>query len=667
LRELALEEELTSGGYGYTFYVQPERTFVYRPVGYELPTALWIKFGLGKRTDTEVSMRAEYSFQEQPEEMATRVTAYGTNAAGENITYTAKGVDTNGDGFSDDEDTWKYVREVPVYVYATTTEAELLTIATAHYERLKNVVSKAEVQFASFPYVLYGGSHYSIRPGFKVYVTCTHENITAQPMYVSESIYREPERLTRMILTYPGAIRSGHPDDLSEKLESLGGLAAQGMSSKVYTPPLGYMARVVDIEITPTAYNKVTWTAGSVTFSDGSEWNFNAGSLTFTGTRYLYVIQGNSTLQNTATFSETVGADRVLAAVISEATTTDQLAYAGTPFAQDILINRDKVVDGLVNDLKLADEAVSAAKIATSAVLEGHIHTEAIVARHIQADQIDAVHINAEMFTSEKISTGVLTALKINVVELSAITAHLGNVDVAGGDVIIGDDGIKIYRKSSGSAGEELRFYNRYNEYVGYVACSYGTDYLARIIQIYSLLGSVQIGAMNGTLALTGTGGISLSAGGAADQTNLSMATSTGSTAIGAGRYIDLMPGSSYYTRVWYGMAPANHEVYPLGYTSKAWSQVVSKYLYASDGTVHSYQAYDDFALLKRIGHKTLKAKGKSEEHILDSETLPPGVVITGEDGESKYVDMGALHGFSLSVLQKILHRLEVLEAKVNV
>lgn len=55
-----------------------------------------------------------------------------------------------------------------------------------------------------------------------------------------------------------------------------------------------------------------------------------------------------------------------------------------------------------------------------------------------------------------------ITADVISCILLSAITSHLGNVDVADGDVLIGDDGIKIF-------GEALKFYDSNEVLRGYL------------------------------------------------------------------------------------------------------------------------------------------------------------------------------------------------------
>jgi len=109
-----------------------------------------------------------------------------------------------------------------------------------------------------------------------------------------------------------------------------------------------------------------------------------------------------------------------------------------------------------------------------------------------------------------------------------------------------------------------------------------------------------------------------------------------------------------------HGIRSAGHELYSCGYTDHAWSQVVGKYLFASDGAVHSYQHHDDLALLKAI-----KAKPNKEgRDSLDASSLPEELVVTNEQGE-RYVNLGGLQGLNLGIAKALLARIEALEERL--
>ena len=170
------------------------------------------------------------------------------------------------------------------------------------------------------------------------------------------------------------------------------------------SPTLG--AYIAPIQITSVDQTHVTWTAGVVTLADGRTQSILAGSLTLTGTHYLFFIIGNNVLQNTTSASQVTGLDRGLVAVVSKGSTSAQKAYALNPFTDSILINTDKVMDGLVTELKLANEAVTNSKI-----------------KSIAAEKISAGNIAAA-----RMSAGVLTALKANVDTLDAISVNCGTL-----------------------------------------------------------------------------------------------------------------------------------------------------------------------------------------------------------------------------------------------
>jgi hypothetical protein len=216
-----------------------------------------------------------------------------------------------------------------------------------------------------------------------------------------------------------------------------------------YILPKGAQAYIADIKFTSTAYNAISWIAGSVKFADGTSQTVNAGTLTLTATHYLYVIYGNAVLQSSTSSANAVGDDRVMVGVASIGSTTTQLAYVLNPFGASIIVNRDAVMDALVNDLKLAANAVTEAKIAANAVTQGKIAALSIVGGHIQALQISAGHINTGAITADKISAGAVTAIKIDAAaidatKLAAVITLSTIIYAGGGNVVLSSSGVIV-------------------------------------------------------------------------------------------------------------------------------------------------------------------------------------------------------------------------------
>ena len=215
----------------------------------------------------------------------------------------------------------------------------------------------------------------------------------------------------------------------------------------VWTVSPGLQSFIANIDFTSVDWDTISWTAGNIKLANGDIQSILAGSLDMTTTHYLYCIWGNSTLQNSLLYSDAIGKDKVFVAVASKASTIAQKAYVLNPHTDSILINTDKVMDGLVTNLKLGAEAVTEAKIAASAVTGGKIAALSIVGGHIQTLQIDSGHINTEAIVADKISAGAVTAVKINVATLDAITANCGTLTagtINGVTIYAGAEAVKL-------------------------------------------------------------------------------------------------------------------------------------------------------------------------------------------------------------------------------
>lgn len=108
-------------------------------------------------------------------------------------------------------------------------------------------------------------------------------------------------------------------------------------------------------------------------------------------------------------------------------------------------------------------------------------------------------------------------------------------------------------------------------------------------------------------------------------------------------------------------LSPGSHETYMCGFSTKAWWQVVAKYLYSDDGTVSSYQEHDDIALLKRIKSR----KDEKGRDVLDGKTLPKELTMKGK-GKQTFVNIPGLVGLNLGIMKELVVRIEALEAKAS-
>jgi len=253
----------------------------------------------------------------------------------------------------------------------------------------------------------------------------------------------------------------------------------------------GQQAYIADIDFTSVDYNHISWTAGNVKFADGKiQAITTAGSpMTLTTTHYLFIIYGNSTLQSSTTYSDAIGIDRVPVGVASIGSSEAVKAYVLNPYTDSILINTDKVMDGLVTELKLANDAVTAAKIAVAGLdgTTGNVSANHIIANMLQTDCVTAIKIQADAVTADKIFAGSVTSIKIDVATLDAISANVGTLTSG----IISGVTIRV-------TGQNLIFYES-GGIVGYV---------------YGVSGG--IGLLGNTDVLIGTaagGGINIDAG----------------------------------------------------------------------------------------------------------------------------------------------------------
>lgn len=77
------------------------------------------------------------------------------------------------------------------------------------------------------------------------------------------------------------------------------------------------LTNVFSVAAAPNNWNRIDWTAGTATFSDGTSQTIDSGNRTFPADtlEYFYIIRGNTTLQTTTSFATVVGLDNLLAAI----------------------------------------------------------------------------------------------------------------------------------------------------------------------------------------------------------------------------------------------------------------------------------------------------------------------------------------------------------------
>lgn len=219
-----------------------------------------------------------------------------------------------------------------------------------------------------------------------------------------------------------------------------------------------------------TDEDTVTWTTGSLVFSNGATYTISTGNTgNMTALTYIYFDKGASTtaLQTSTTATNAIGDNKVLMAIAQNNTgydatfqvfngsggmviTTTNVA-TGTITANEIRANTitsNEIAALAIITEKLAAEAVTADKIGANAITTVKIEASAVTAQEIAADTIQATHlhsnsvytdaIQASAVTAEKVAANAIAASNIqadavnashiNVSELSAISSSMGTI-----------------------------------------------------------------------------------------------------------------------------------------------------------------------------------------------------------------------------------------------
>ena len=291
------------------------------------------------------------------------------------------------------------------------TQAELNTYATGALDKIKAELNQG---------YLVAPMHCTLELFDKIAVVDDRYGTPRTVTGYVHRMVREYDRGVYRITVYLGGVSGGYTVP--------GGTGGKGMADgePPVAPTAGGLtigAYIADVDFTSVDWDTVSWADGLVTLANGRSQSVLAGSYNFSvdGAHYFYVILGNTTMQVSTTATDAVGEDRMLVAVASRGSTTAQKAYVLNPFTDSILINTDKVMDGLVTELKLAAEAVTNAKVAVGAIYGDCIATSAITETKISSGAITTPKINTGAITTAKLDALAVTASKV---AASAITAE---------------------------------------------------------------------------------------------------------------------------------------------------------------------------------------------------------------------------------------------------
>lgn len=273
---------------------------------------------------------------------------------------------------------------------------------------------------------------------------------------------------------------------------------------------LGWQSTVI---FSSPSYNRIDWTSGTITLSNGESFAVDAGSVTsIAALRYIYIDKDifTTALSSTATAANAVGRNKLLIAVVEpnsdHASQANFQVFGGSGgvflkagqiaanaiTANEIAANSistAKLQANAVTANEIAAGAIIADKIGAGAVIAGKIAANAVTATEIAAGSIDASKIVANTITAGQIAAGTITATeianttitgskivnstitgskiaantitadKINVTSLSAITADLGTITAGSLDsVTITSGNITLPRSAVGGSTGYLKW-----------------------------------------------------------------------------------------------------------------------------------------------------------------------------------------------------------------
>jgi len=175
--------------------------------------------------------------------------------------------------------------------------------------------------------------------------------------------------------------------------------------------------------------------------------------------------------------------------------------------------------------------------------------------------------------------------------------------------------------------------------------------------------GNIQLDVNNNhDLIANVTGGVSLKAGGAANAAvnGYMDLQATYDIDLNAGDEINLL-ATNYVNVGGDGMLPVSTNTRRLGSSSKAWVAIYGFRIYAEDGAIHDYHAYDDLSILRRLKTR----QNKDGRDVIDGDSLPDDMMVRDSESGQSFVSIAALQGYGLGVSRALLNKIEALEAEV--
>lgn len=419
-----------------------------------------------------------------------------------------------------------------------------------------------------------------------------------------------------------------------------------------------------DAEFTASNWQTVAWNAFSVTFGDGSQESVNSGSVTLDNDNpfYLYWRDGFTSLQSTQTYSDVLGDDRALLAVVQRPPTGDN-PQSQTP-------------------------AVHTVKGLGQAVHSGVISANAILANHLQASSVTAIKVAAGAIETAKLDAGAVTAAKMTVAQLSAISADMGSITagtVTGATVRTASGNPRLEMNSTELAGYDSngvkQFYLQSGDGKAYagggaVVIDSGGIAVVGTSKLIAFWPGGTIGQGDAWYIYGTAAGINL------ESTELVVSGNLQLTSIAAwlkledgaaiGPRSDTAASLVFRTQNIAGTGNVDHKFVPsvgnwgyLGDSTKYWARMYADTYYGKNTAIQAFDSRDDIAMVEAIKTKNVKlgrGKRKRKMEVFDSETMPASL----KDERGEFLDMGAFSGMLLGTLRQLIGRVRALEAQGN-
>ena len=182
-----------------------------------------------------------------------------------------------------------------------------------------------------------------------------------------------------------------------------------------------------------TAYNGVQWSSGNIAFADGSTIAINSGSsagLSDSTTYYFYLTLSSGVVAGSTTYTDAVGAGKVMLALVAVGISTDGDAPTILPFYSKVA-------------------TISAVAIAANVIVASHIRASTITAAKLTISTLDAITADMGTLTAGQISVGSITINADN----EQILMGSASAPLTGIGVFLGKDGADYEFRAGNPAG----------------------------------------------------------------------------------------------------------------------------------------------------------------------------------------------------------------------